>query len=167
MLNILQVLPVWLTSSPSADIMLAICCMISRGTLLAQQLQVHPNLCLWEDESQLELQRLPSSHSLMVSLGKCCHILPINYSLCFSSWVCGTLGQKKSLLRDPHQEGWPPWSTHIILAETLLPFATSSFYSLFLQTAVSHPKQGFQALRHKPACVEKSKKCLSKLKWFY
>lgn len=121
MLNILQVLPMWLTSSPSPDFMLAINCVISRGTLLAQYMQVHPNLFVGGRKptgaSEADISGLPSSHSLMGSLGTSCHILSINYSPCFSSpWVVELLA--RSLLCDSHQEGWPPWRNHIIWAET-------------------------------------------------
>lgn len=97
--------------------------------------------------SEADISGLPSSRSLTGSLGTCCHILLINYSPCFSSpWAVGLLARRRvCCVTHTRKDDHPGVLTSCGL-KPLLHFATSRFYSLFLQTALSWPKQGCQAL---------------------
>ena len=150
MLNALQVLPMWLTSGASADFMLAIADQQrdSAGTAVARSSK---SLFIggWKPAgaSGADISGLPSSHSPTGSLGTCCHILPINYSTYFSPpGVVGLLARRSvccvtHIRKDDH-----PGALMSSWLKLLPLFATSHFYSFSLHTAVSWPKQGFQAL---------------------
>lgn len=85
----------------------------------------------------------------MGSLGTCCHILPIKFSSCLPSQFVDS-GPDEELLvwltpgRMPTLKcSYHPWWN-------LAPLYNILLLLLALQTALSHPTQGFQALRHEP-----------------
>lgn len=129
------------TRSPSADFMLAIWCMISRGILLYGscrfiQISVYrrmkANRSCWGSHPHTVWLDLWGLVAISCPLSTPC----VSLLHLWDSWP-----EEFAVWLTPGRVTTLEYSCH--LAETFPLFATSCFYSLCLQTAVSHPKQGF------------------------